>query len=104
MRAIGLPYSEVEQQGIYLPVIEASAKYHKPAYYDDPLAVESAVAEIPNARIQIHYKIFRNGELELLVEGFTVHIFLNAKTQRPTRAPESVKEAIKKAFIPEETL
>lgn len=98
LRELGLPYGDVEKQGIYLPVVETSAKYHKPAYYDDLLVIESIVTEIPRVRIRIEYRVYREGESDLLAEGHTVHFFLNAETMKPTRAPANILEVFQKAF------
>ncbi len=99
LRTIGLPYPEIEKLGIFLPVIEASAKYRKPARYDDLLTVETTLNEMPVARVRIEYKVWREGDNEPLVEGYTVHSFVNAETGKPTRAPqvflESLDEEIK---------
>ncbi|HXG37184.1 MAG TPA: thioesterase family protein, partial [Bacteroidota bacterium] len=53
LRAIGLPYPEIEKLGIFLPVIEAFARYRKPAKYDDLLTVETIINEMPVARVRI---------------------------------------------------
>jgi acyl-CoA thioester hydrolase len=87
IRSLGLPYSELEKRGVLLPVIEAFAKYRRPALYDDLIIIEAAVAEIPKSALKIDYKVFRNGEKEPLAEGHTLHGFLNSSTGRPTRAP-----------------
>ncbi|MEX2115983.1 MAG: thioesterase family protein [Bacteroidota bacterium] len=98
LRAIGLPYSEIEESGIYLPVIEAFAKYRRSARYDDLITVESVVDEIPVARVRISYKIFDANDQEPIIEGYTVHSFLNAQTGRPTRAPARFVQALEEAF------
>ena len=98
LREIGLPYSEIEESGIYLPVIEAFAKYRRSARYDDLITVESVVDEIPVARVRISYKIFAADDLEAIIEGYTVHSFLNAQTGRPTRAPAQFIQALEEAF------
>jgi acyl-CoA thioester hydrolase len=87
IRSLGLPYSELETRGILLPVIEAFAKYRKPARYDDLLSVEAIVSELPKATLKINYQVFRNHEEEPLAEGYTVHSFLNVATGKPTRPP-----------------
>lgn len=99
LRFVGLPYPEIERLGIYLPVIEAYAKYRRSAQYDDLLTIESIVREMPVARVRIEYRVFREGEEEPIVEGFTVHSFVNAETGKPTRAPtiflHTLEEAMK---------
>src|SRR3970040_1150671 len=94
LRAIGLPYPEIERLGIYLPVIEAFAKYRRPARYDDLISVDTIVTEMPVARVRIEYKVWREGEEEPLVEGYTVHSFMNAETGKPTRAPQIFLQAL----------
>lgn len=100
LRAIGLPYSEIEAHGIFLPVIEAFAKYKRSARYDNLLNVKTILSEMPVARIRIEYEVTVDGEEEVIVEGYTVHSFLNAGTGKPTRAPaiflQTLEEAMEK--------
>lgn len=98
LRSLGMPYSEMEKGGIYLPVIEASARYKRSARYDDLITVESTLPEIPVARVRINYRIFGEGDPEPMVEGHTVHSFLNAETGRPTRAPAMFLHVLEEAF------
>ena len=98
LREIGLPYPDVEAMGIYLPVIEAGAKYKRSARYDDLLHVETILREMPIARIRIEYRVLRNEEREPIAEGFTVHTFINAQTGKPTRAPSKFLEVLENAF------
>lgn len=94
MRAIGLPYSEIEAMGLLLPVIEAHATYKQSAKYDDLINVVTYLREPPVARVRIDYEVFREGESDLLADGYTIHSFVNAETGRPTRAPVQFLEAL----------
>lgn len=96
LRDIGLPYPQIEAMGLFLPVIEAHAKYKKAACYDDLLHVVTYFKEIPVARIRLEYQVYRDGESDPIVEGYTVHTFVNAATGKPTRAPAQFIEAIEK--------
>lgn len=98
LRSIGLPYAEIEKSGVFLPVIEAFARYRRSAQYDDLITVESLVEELPVARIRINYKIFEEKNVEPIVEGYTVHSFLNASTGKPTRAPAQFLQVLQEAF------
>ena len=98
LRDVGMPYGEVEAMGIYLPVIEAGAKYKHSARYDDLLLVETILSEMPIARIRIEYRVYRQGEKDPMAEGFTVHSFINAQTGKPTRAPMKFLEVLETAF------
>ena len=97
LRALGLPYSEIEKHGTFLPVIEAYAKYKRSARYDDLLMVEAVVTEMPVARVRIQYRVLVEGETEPIVEGYTVHSFVNASTGRPTRAPAIFLQTLEEA-------
>jgi len=98
IRSLGLPYSELETRGILLPVIEAYAKYRKPARYDDLLSVDAMVSELPAATLRISYHVFRSTEDEPLAEGYTVHSFVNVATGKPTRPPLYFIQIIEKAL------
>lgn len=98
LRSIGLPYTEIEKHGILIAVVEAYAKYRKSARYDDLLTVETMLTEMPVARIRLQYRILLEGESEPIVEGYTVHSFLNEVTGRPTRAPAMFVQTLQEAM------
>jgi acyl-CoA thioester hydrolase len=98
LRELGMAYAEMEREGIFLPVIEAHATYHRSASYDDRLVVQSIVREAPTARIRIDYLVTREGSDEVLAEGYTVHSFLSASTGRPMRAPRRLVEILENAL------
>ena len=98
LRSIGLSYAEIEKNGTYLPVIEAFAKYKQSARYDELITVETVVEEMPVARIRLNYRIFREGDLEPMVEGYTVHSFLSVATGKPTRAPAQFLQVLEEAY------
>ena len=100
LRSIGLPYVRVEEMGLLLPVIEAHASYKRSARYDDLLQVVSYLRDKPVARVRIDYEVLREGELELIADGYTVHTFVSAETGRPTRAPAQFLEAIEANLAP----
>jgi acyl-CoA thioester hydrolase len=98
LREIGMPYTEIEKHGILIAVVEAYAKYRKSARYDDLLTVETRCSEMPVARIRIEYSILQEGETEPIVQGYTVHSFLNESTGRPTRAPAQFVQVLQEAM------
>jgi acyl-CoA thioester hydrolase len=98
LRNIGLPYSHVEEMGLFLPVIEAHAEYKKPARYDDLIELVTFLRERPVARVRLDYEVRREGDSEPIATGYTIHGFINASTGRPTRAPAQFVEALEKAM------
>jgi len=98
LRSIGLPYTEVESMGYYIPVIEAHAEYRHPARYDDLLLVLTMLRDIPVAKFRIDYEVRTQGGREPIATGYTMHTFINARTGRPSRAPAQFLEAVEKHF------
>jgi acyl-CoA thioester hydrolase len=100
LRNNGLPYSEIEQKGFQLPVIEAFVKYINPGCYDDLLIIESILTDFPFLKIHIDYKIFKKTNNLLLAEGFTKHVFINTGTKKVIRPPQFFLKKIRE-FFPE---
>jgi acyl-CoA thioester hydrolase len=96
LRALGLPYAEIEKQKVALPVLEAHCKYHRPALYDQLLRVASRLKEMPRARLRIDYEIFDEAG-ELLAEGYTLHTFINPEG-RAVRPPRVFMQTINEFF------
>jgi len=94
LRKLGIPYKELEKNDIYLPVIEAFAKYISPAFYEDELIVELWLEEIKYVSIKIAYNIKRKNDEKLLVQGWTKHAVIN-KNLKPVKIPDYIKEKLK---------
>ena len=90
LRLNGLSYKEIEEQGFMLPVLDAHAKYHRPARYDDLLDVTARVVEFDGLKLKTACDVKRDGVL--LVDGDVTLVFLNAKTGRPSRPPENIRQ------------
>ena len=95
MRANGLPYYKVEQEGYQLPLLEAHVKYISHALYDDLLEIEAYVPAFPEFRIRIDYKVVRKITRETVAEGYTVHVFIKKDTKKPVRPPKFFIDVLK---------
>lgn len=93
-RALGLPYTECEKQGYFLPVIDTGAKYKSPSTYDDLVVVRTSVSEIKASSMRFEYEVFNKATGIKLVTGYSVHVFVNREMQ-PVRVPENVKQTVK---------
>jgi acyl-CoA thioester hydrolase len=93
---IGMPYSEIEARGLFLPVLTVSAEYKSPARFDDQLEIHLFMKKKPRARIHFDYEV-RRGD-ELLAIGHSSHGFMdrNGKGQRP---PEDLVKLMEAAWI-----
>lgn len=87
----GIPYSEMEAAGVFMPVAEAYCKYHAPARFEDELAVETTIGEAGRAKVRFDYVVKRGNEV--LAEGYTVHA-ARGRDGRPVRIPASWAEKL----------
>jgi acyl-CoA thioester hydrolase len=95
LKEIGVPYRKLEEEGYRLPVLEVSAKYVRPAVYDDTLEIVTTLRDRPLLRIYLEYEV-RRGD-ELLATGTTVHAFVD-REGRPVRPPAWAVEMLAKAL------
>jgi len=84
LKEIGVPYRQLEAEGFRLPVLEVSAKYLRPAVYDDTLEIVTTMSEKPLLRIRLDYEV-RRGD-DLLATGNSLHAFID-REGRPVRPP-----------------
>jgi acyl-CoA thioester hydrolase len=95
LKEMGLPYRQLEADGYRLPVLEVSAKYLRPAVYDDTLTIITRLRDKPLLRIQLDYEV-RRGD-ELLATGVTVHAFID-REGKPVRPPPGAVTLFNRAF------
>jgi acyl-CoA thioester hydrolase len=95
MKEIGMPYTRLEAEGYRLPVLEVSAKFLRPAVYDDTLTILTALRERPILRIRLEYEV-RRGD-ELLATGGSMHAFID-REGKPVRPPAWAVERLGEFF------
>lgn len=74
-RELNLPYTQFEEQGLGLAVIEASCRYRKPSHYDDELIIVTKMENITSKKVTFSYQVISEGTL--IADGKTVHLFIN---------------------------
>jgi acyl-CoA thioester hydrolase len=93
LRALGFTYKDLEADGLRLPVIEAQARFLRPARYDDMLEVHTRLASCGGARVTFDYAVLREGNDGPLATGSTAHAAVDAEG-RARRIPEAVRKAL----------
>ena len=93
LRNKGVTYSELEKKGLFAPVVEVKVNYLKPAHYDDIAVLETSVSHIGNSSVKFAYKVFNKKTKELLVEAYTVNVFVT-KEMKSVRIPDDVRNAL----------
>ena len=94
---IGLNISQIEKKGIELPVISAHCDYKKSAFINQDLTVETYIKELPKTRLKIEYEVYNNKSKEVLVLGYTIHVFIKSNG-RPTKIPDFILNKINQYF------
>ena len=94
-RACGFPYSLIEEEGYIMVVADASVRYKRPAHYDDPLIVRTALTSISSKVIRFGYQIINQDTSELLAEGETTHVVVDREKGRPIKMPQSYVNILK---------
>ena len=95
MRDAGIAYSDMEDLGLLLPVLDLEVKYHKPARYDDCVAIYTKLTDYTPVRLQFEYEVRRvhkdaclvndpqnvndenNKTGDMIASGHTLHMWLN---------------------------
>jgi acyl-CoA thioester hydrolase len=91
LRAIGLPYAEMERRGVFLPVVEAHVEYRGRARYDDLLKMTSNAALVGKVRLRVDVDIIQAEGGAPVARGYTVHAFIDT-TGKPIRPPAWLAE------------
>lgn len=93
LRNLGVSYKWMEDNGIMLPVVSLQMNYKKPARYDDLLTVKTTLKNLTSVKIEFDYEIY-NEKNELLTTAYSMLVFVDMKTGRPTVAPNYISEKV----------
>jgi acyl-CoA thioester hydrolase len=98
IRQLGMSYKELEATGVIMPVVEMTAKYLRPAHYDDLLTIRTTLRELPTGhRIEFHVEVY-NEAGKLLTVGKVVLYFLLAATMAKTNIPDKLSQKLAPFF------
>ena len=93
LRAMGITYKSMEDNGIMLPVISLHINYKKSALYDDLLTIQTKLKSKPMVKIEFDYNLL-NESGELLATANTVLAFMDKKTGKPIKCPDYILEKL----------
>jgi acyl-CoA thioester hydrolase len=76
IKKAGITYSEIEQRGVMLPLIELKCKFKVPAHYEDEIVIKTRIEEMTNTRIRFYYEAVRLGDMPVILStGETMHVW-----------------------------
>jgi acyl-CoA thioester hydrolase len=98
IREAGYPYSEMEKDGIVMPVVKMSAKFLRPALYEDNIRVETTMKELLDIPfVTFHHKLF-NEKNELIHTSEITLTFFDPKIQKRVAMPKRLRDILEKDF------
>jgi acyl-CoA thioester hydrolase len=86
-RNFGMSYTALEDQNVFLPVVEAHLEYQGRARYDDLLDIASVVGVQGRARLRFDVQITQHQGGRPVVRGYTIHAFTD-RQGKPIRPPK----------------
>jgi len=93
-RSIGIPYNEIEEEDVILPVINASVRFIKPAFYDQEITIISMLKSNKGARI-----IFDNQAIneagDIINEAQITVAFVRKSTGKACFPPKRISDTLK---------
>ncbi len=83
---LGYPYSQMEADGVLIPVLKAECEYRKPGRYGDTLRIRTARWRLGRTRIRFEYLVSEISRPDgIVATGVTEHAFMSpeGKVLRP---------------------
>lgn len=89
LKCMGMAYSDMEKNGVLLPLYEMHCQFKSPAKYEDEILVETTLQSVSRVRVAFSYHVFRAGDGLLLATGETVHAFTDREL-KPVNAQKAI--------------
>lgn len=95
IRQLGVTYKSLEASGIIMPVVEMSAKYIRPALYDDLITVTTSIKTLDERDNSIHFycELF-NENGKKLNESVVTLVFYDKVKKMKVPMPEMLREKL----------
>lgn len=95
LRTMGVPYAQMEDRGVFLPLVESHVEYLGRAKYDDELEMTASVAMSGKARMRFDISVVQVNGGAGVARGYTVHAITDA-AGKPSRPPAWLLELFNK--------
>src|ERR1700761_8153126 len=76
----GLRYLDIYKYGFTVPVVSVNCNYKRSLRYGDRAIVETTYIPTAAAKIRFDYKLYNAATGELVADGSSVQVFLDAET------------------------
>lgn len=86
MKEHGMPYHQLEADGILMPVLGVTCQYQIPLQFGDIFSAGCHITDYNGVRLTLSYEIYKEGCDRCCVTGTSQHCFTNAD-RKPIRLP-----------------
>jgi acyl-CoA thioester hydrolase len=90
LRDMGISYSEIENDGVIMPVIQANVDYKKPVVYDQQIQIETRIALNKGPRMVFTSDMFDEAG-EIICKSEITIAYVNKENRRACFPPEIIK-------------
>lgn len=80
----GMPFPEIEAQGLLMPVLSVECSYLRPLRFGDTFSVELRVTKFNGVKLGVEYTVRNKATGEVCAEGSSAHCFTDTEL-RPLR-------------------
>jgi acyl-CoA thioester hydrolase len=88
----GMPYSKMEEKGVFLPLIGLNCKFKGAARYEDEVIIKTRIKELTFTRVSFYYEVFVNDNaVKPITIGETIHAWTN-KLLKPVNIKKYMPE------------
>lgn len=95
IRQLGLTYKSLEESGIIMPVVEMSAKYIRPALYDDLITVKTSIKSLDEPDNSIHFFCeLYNEKGKKINESVVTLVFYDKNQKMKVPMPGALREKL----------
>jgi acyl-CoA thioester hydrolase len=97
----GMSYSEIENQGVMIPLVESYCKYIEGAKYEDELVIQTWIEELKSIKAVFKYNVVRERDGKILAKGSTTHAFVgeNFKIINLQKKHSEIWDRLNKLYI-----
>lgn len=92
MKQAGLLYTDMEADGILMPVVSVSCRYRTPVLFDEKVFVKVSFDLFNGVRAGYSYEIVKASDGSTAVTGKSEHCFIDEKTRKPLNLKKRYRE------------
>ncbi len=79
LEQVEMPYSRLEAEGLFIPVLSLECQYRQPVHFGDTVEVHVNMEEFGLVRFHLNYRVLDHATGELRAQGASTHCFIDGQ-------------------------